>query len=130
MDLDLMTTSDFENLTEDEQEDIIKQLTQKLGGSELDLKLYCPKEVKEWWEGRARDMVRGGVISVQLLMSHFFLAILKNSLSNSPSGFDEKVTVALAILRGDVELKYKDGLTDTPDMGVESNEDDSKKTYH
>ena len=84
--------------------------------------------MKEWWEGKARDIVKGGVTSVQLLMSHFFLATLKNSLDNSASGFDDKVAVALAILKGDVQLSYR--TSETPNMEGQSDEDISKKTFH
>jgi hypothetical protein len=116
-------------LSDEEQKAIIKELKEDLGGCEVDLKLFCPTEVKEWWEGKAKEIVDGGQESIQLLMSHLFLAILKNSLNNPVDNFNETVAIALSILRGDVKVRYKTP-EDTLNTEVESNEDISKETFH
>jgi len=131
MNINDMKAKDFDKLSDEEQVEVMRLLAQQLGGFEIDMKLHCPKEVKDWWEGTAIDMVKGGVQSLQLVMSNFFLALLKNTLSNNASGFDNNVTVALAILRGDIEVTYTNReISETPDMEVESDEDISKKTFH
>lgn len=128
-DKDKMTMMAFEKLTDEEQLQLIKELRKDLGGCEVDLKCSCPIEVKEWWEGKARDIVNGGVESMELLMSHFFLAMLKNSLANPVSNFNDNVAIALSILRGDVKVTFKTP-TDTLVTEVEPDEDIGKKTFH
>ena len=123
------TVDEFTKLPKEEQGEIIESLKEDLGGEEIDFKIYCPDVVKKWWDTkRAEEGKQGGLTSIQLLLSRFFLLILRAAFMSNAKTFDKKCTIAMAVFDNNVIIRDQG---DTTHFGTgKEDEDTEKKTFH
>ena len=143
----ITTLEEFDALSQDEQNECLDEIKDKLGDAVIDMKMYVPSEVKEWWEKKCKDDA-GGKLSIEMLMSNFLIASLSIAINEGEQAFLNKTAIAqLVLLRPLTERNGKiyiggdgtrDGSIDKDEHECEcgncddkgGNDDGSGQTYH
>lgn len=102
-----VSLEEFNSMTKQEQDSVIDELREELGGTKIDMSLWTREDVANWWKNK-QDMDRAGAASIELLMSRFFLALLSCSTQCSSEDFMQKAIVALEILSGLARVRWVD----------------------
>ena len=98
--------AEFDALSQDEQDECMKDIKDRLGDAEIDMKMYVPKEVKDWWDKKCAED-RGGQLSIEMLMSNFLIASLSVAINEGEQAFLNKTAIAQLVLLK--PLTEKDG---------------------
>lgn len=88
---------EFDALSKDEQNEILDEIKNTLGDAVIPLKIYVPTEIKKWWDDlRTKD--KGGLLSYEMLLSQYFIAMLNVAINEGQQAFQKKTSISLMVL--------------------------------
>jgi hypothetical protein len=96
--------NDFDALDPDEQNEVLEEIRSKLGDETIKMDMYVPKQIKDWWEKKAKEDP-GGRLAIEMLMSNFLIASLSIAINEGEQAFTQKTAIAQLVLARPMTVK-------------------------
>lgn len=97
---------EFDALSQDEQNEILDEIKEKLGDAVVSMNMYVPSEMKEWWDKLCKKD-GGGRLAYEMLLSNFFILSMAIAVNEGEQAFRDKTAIAQLVMTK--EMVYKNG---------------------
>lgn len=124
-----LTVEEFNKLNKKDKAAYLKELRDFFGGQPIKLTLWANESVKEWWETMVKSDVPGK-ISVEMLMSEFFIGMLRVAHNEGREAFTFKAMAAIGILHNQIRIVPGDEQGPYACVDCMHEEDDGHETVH